>query len=988
MAIDTDILKTLESIEELLKGASVLSKSKPLSASQQKNQQSKKDRADKEVTKAFKAVAGSTKDTNDALLGLNKALNGLSGEVGRTTTGFGSLNAQIARFAQSLQPVEQPQPQAQAPAQQGTVDFTALQTQVTGLTTQFGALGGSLAAFNTRVNGVDFGGFSQGLNAAVTPLSAFLGAAAAASNMPNVGAQAAGLAAQFGNAGTRTQQVAAVLQNMRLPLMNVLQQMVHNFGTTALAGTGLGMLMDGLGDAVKKLTVDFFQLSRVGLGSYTNLYTLSKNAFLAGMSLKEYQEQIKENITVAARAGTLDNLDKISSAADSQLASMGIFGSEARALQMSLANSNTLMGVSQQNLTAAISGQVGVFDKLRKSTNMTAAEFGNLVKELGKQEQVQKELVGLAPQQRLARNQELLQIRTTGERLGLAADESKALADALIKQRGETVKSRFEQAGRVRQLAAFAGRGAEGERAAQIIMKGRAASAAELEELRTIAGSLDSATQSIYEQGSLGAQNVVDVLGDTLNGKAFGDLMKANRPAELADVAKVNQEAFGKHVDKFGQFVGEALKYVRGFNESVLPSVMTAIGGGLLVMFRGPISRVIASAVGGVSGAIGAGGAAATAAGGAAGGIGRVLSAPLQAMRGALSTLATPITAVTGHIAEMGRTFNTVRAAMGSGQAVLQTAKLGIAGMFSAGGAIGTALNGFLRFAGPLAAGISAVMELFTGELTKAMDPEGGIWSRIGGAAIAALSAVPQMIIDGLGFIFGDNFMKPIQSVFDTIKVGVMGAINGIARVLIGGVSFLTDLLPKDSGLRKMIDAAKDSLDKSLEANANTINELGGLFGSENRKTLKEIGEANEKAAADGAKKSDKAVAVVKASAAKFNNVQYGTAYQQADAIADAKALLGSPQVQTPKAVTPATVNTPETETPSKPAAAAAEPAQSTEMMSVLNMILQVLKDSLTEEQKQALLAEQLLARSRPSASFTPAEVTANRLLNQGYVAA
>ena len=1004
MDIDVEILKTLESIEDLLKGASVLAGGK-LSPSQTKSQQSQKQRADKEVTKGFRAIATASGELKDTLLGLNKSLTGLSAEVGRTESGFGSLNAQLNRFADSLRPIDQP-----TPTTTGGPTFVALQSQVDSLSSRFNGLGTSMGVFQTKLDSVSFAGLTQSANAASHPLNNLANSLHnGAEQMPRNNQVASDLMQNLQNLGGQTQNVNRGIQRMNLPWQTVMNRMMTKFNGAAVGAGAMSTAIESFAEVVKKLTVDFFSLSRVGMGSYSNLFELSKNALKAGMSLKEYSAMLKENISFAARAGSLENFDKVTSAADQQLRTMGIFGDEARALQAKLANSNTMMGVSQDKLTGTISSQISVFDQLRKSTNMTADEFADLVKTMSHSEQSQKELIGTHGAERLARQRELIQINTTGQRLGLAADESSKLAEALMKARGDTVKSRLEQAGRIRQMSAFAGMGGQGERAAQLYMKGRNRTSAEEEEMRQIAGSLDAMTQTMYDQGTFGTQNVIDVLGGELGNGGFGQLMQANRPAQLAEESgKVNQQAFGKHVDKFGQWVGQLIAWSHGFSESIMPSLLTGIGATLLTVFRGPISKVLTSAItrltgiGGATAAVeaGAGAAAGTTAvaEAAAGGVetASALTKAVGAMKGAVNWL----TGVPGMMrnaynavvlsSELSGPLNTVKFIFQEmGSSIAGGAQAGAAAVKSGGQAILGGLKAFAEGFAPAAMIIDGVMEAFTGKISEVMDPNGGIWGRIVGVTVAALEAVPGFIIDALSFVFGDNLMKPVQSIFDVIKTGVAGAINGFFRVTLGLVSYLTDLLPADSGLRKMIDAAKEGLDKSLENNANTINELGGFLGENGRKTMAEIAQQNEKTA----KSTDDSTKVVAAAQQKFNNVQYGAAVTQAQAVQDAKTLVGTPQVQQLSSVTPGTVNTPEA---SGPAQTRVDPAMeavgkltasNAELATLLNSILTVLQQSLTEEQKQAVLAQQLLEKSSTrTVAFTPAEFIASKLLQQGLI--
>ncbi len=400
-----------------------------------------------------------------------------------------------------------------------------------------------------------------------------------------------------------------------------------------LLGVATGALRSGVGlmlfekavstawHAAVVLADNFFKLASVGMGSTDALLSIGKAALTSGMSIEEYTKVLADNAELASRAGSIDNFNKLTSAADKQLAQLGVFGADARALQASLANSATLSGIPQQQLAAAVSTQIDTFDRLRKSVNMTSAEFADLVANVTNNVQSQKELVGLAPAERATRQAELVQIAATGRSLGLSAEASKRLTDALIAQRGETVKKRFESAGRVRQLAAMTGDAGAGEEAAQIIMKGRRASADELERLRQIAGNLDQSAQGLYENGNFGQQAALDTLDEALNGSAFKNVMEANRPAQLADEsAKLYNKDFGNHVGEFAQAVGQFRTILTGVSKSAfapLIGVVAGLAGGAFAKILGGNILSAFKSGGGIGGA-GAGGAQATAATGVA----------------------------------------------------------------------------------------------------------------------------------------------------------------------------------------------------------------------------------------------------------------------------------------------------------------------------------------------------------------------------------
>lgn len=684
----------------------------------------------------------------------------------------------------------------------------------------------------------------------------------------------------------------------QVPIKELIERLKSNFLNLGGAISFLGLSMDQLGEVVTRVTKDYFALAQVGMGSVDSLATLYKNALLSGMSLSEYTAVLKENTAVAARAGSLEEFDAITSAATSQLAVLGVFGAEAKALQATLANSATLMGVSQDKLSTTISNQISVFEKLRKTTNMTVDEFGALVKSVTESDQAQRELIGLAPEERNARIQQLMQLASVGRSLGLSAEASKKLTDAMLAQRAETVKSRFEAAGRVRQLAAFAGMGDQGERAAQIIMRGRNATDAEREELRVIAGRLDAATQSIYMAGGLGAQNVIDILSEQLGSTAFGKLMEANRPAELAEqsaqIAVKNNKDFGQHVGAFGEFVGKLFTFGAGVIKSPLGGILGGIAGAILFTFRGPI-------LGGLSKILSAGAASATTA-----------MKPLSMLKGVLGGFGT---------------------------------------------AVSKLLPVFIKLAGPLA----AIGEIITGKFRDALNPEGGVIAMIGGIVTSFLAAIPNLLLDAFSFIFGESLGDKIKNKFDIF----LSYMNLAVKDLLAGIlnlpkTVLGWLLPKDSGLVKMLDTARDALIDSATQNAAVVEQLM----SDGSLTLDKLASKN--------REKNKTIAQeAEVSAAKVQQAQ--------------QAMISQPSVNVPKSVTPpAPVNTDNAQVRQEKISTLTTP----ELVTLLESILQVMQRSLAAEELQVQLAERSLEQNRPKASFTPTEELNFRLMKprQGLV--
>jgi len=954
MATEDDALKSLQNIEKLLRSATALSGNKPNFSG--RTQQSQKERADREVRKAFKAVAASAGDLKDSFLGLTKGLVGLNNEVGTTTKSFGALNTQMAKFMSSLQPIAAPDGEPLP-----LVDNKELIKAI-------GLWGGeTVKAINNLGNLIKQQPVQQ-----AAPTSSFFGL----------------FRRQQAGAPAPMTPTPATPTPSTTPVASVIQRLVQNFGMAAAASGGLTYTFGKLIDAATQVTADFFELSRLGMGSIGYLKDLYIYAAKAGMSLEEYNAMLKSSITVASKAGTLENFNRIISAQDDVLASMGIFGKEARQFQANLAQSAASAGISIDDLTDATGAQIRMFDRLLKTTSLTADEFADMVSSVAKNTSAQRELVGLAPRQRVARMQELVQLQTIGTQFGMTAKASEELGNALIQMRQSTVKERIDQGAALLQLGAFTGNGAAAQRAYELNLKGRGKTKDEEAELTGLVQKLSSGAQGMYESasqsGQVGTQAVLDNLLENVNKGSLGELIKQGDKATLAkDAGAQNQEAFGKHVGEFGQAVGKLTAWAEGFKKSVGAPIIAAVGAGLMAAFRGPIIGLLSKAAGlGVSG--GASAASAT------GSMMTNLLTPLKSLQTGLGGL---FTGLKGWVAGVKDSYNI-------GKTVFNSRAIGslfgaVAGLWNAAAGLTrgfvTILSGVSNFVAsmaPLAAVTSGIFEAFTGELSQAMDPNGGIWSRVNGVITAALTSVPQMIIDALTWVFGDSFMKPIQSIFDVIKTGVTGAINLFARGLLGGISYLTDLLPDDSALKKMVDSAKSSLDASIEANANTVKALGGFEGTD-RKTLNEL----SKVQADNAKKvvdNTKVVTkTVQDSQAKFNNVMAANQLTSAGLIQDAKILAAQPQAQVQPAVQPVTVNKTEAQTPESTTPEAEKQtgnlSDNGEILNVLQALLQVMRDNLDAEKRQALNSDELLARlSRSTAGFQSPEEVANKLLKRG----
>jgi hypothetical protein len=927
--MDPDIIKLLQSVNKLVASIQALGGSGSSGgvgqAIRDKLKGTIQDRKDKSTAKTFQTITEDLKDNRKAVIGLSKSMMGLTKRVDKTSDSFSTLQTQMAKFGSML-----------------------------------GMSGG--------------GGGGRPNIPGMSPAPGSSGPAPGVMRAQNQ---------------TLLQQGQGVKQ--------VLGTMLQNVASTSAGLGGLATVITQVGSVLKTLGGQFFDLARIGFGSLGSLRELSIDAFKAGMSLKEYTKLIEENQAFAARTGSLEQFGKIISASDAQLAQMGVFGQEAKNLQASLAQSNTIMGVSTNGVADANARQIAVFDQLRKTTSMTAGEFANLVKTVAESDQTQREILSLGPQEKQARMAELLQITSTGQRLGLTAKASQDLAAAMIAQRKDTVKSRFEQAGRIQQLAAFAGQGEKGERAAQLLRKGRGASAAEAEELRGLLASIDKASEGIYQAGDFAQQNAIDQMGPD-NGQlgAAGEIMKASRAAtNTAEAgAATNNKDFGQHVDKFGQAVGNLTVFARGFEQSIGPAIASAIGGALLLAFKGPIVSLLGKALG-----LG---------GGASGGVMQGLGSAAKSLLSPLTTARTAIagfgTGVGGFFKNIMSVFSEFKVALGGGllgnvMGGVAGFSEGIVGILQGGWSLVKGIGGIVAAFGPAAGLFDSIVEAFTGEVSNALDPGGGVFARIGGMVTAFFSAIPNMIIGAIQYVFGgadgpmgeivgnlkNGFGQVASWMSASVKLFLASIVNGVGSLL---SVFLPDKSPLIMDMKKWGQQLSDSADKSFA----TFDKLA----DDHTQTLSTVSAANTKAA-ESTEKATKA-ATVKATAAQkqFDNVQYGATTTAAQVIEDAKTIMGSakeattilatPQVQNAPTIAPATVNTPDAQNAvDRLATQTTIGVNSTaDLAALLTQILATLNKTMNIEENHADLTAMLVDRSRPQATFTPAEVTARQLLHAG----
>ena len=354
------------------------------------------------------------------------------------------------------------------------------------------------------------------------------------------------------------------------------QKLGMKFGLLASASTTLYNALANIGGPIAE---DFFKLSARGMDASAQLLSLSKNAAMAGMSLQEYLSLMDDAAQVIVRSNSFDEFNNRLETSSKSLRALGVFGATARQLSSQMMISATSLGLPQAQFEGVMDQQVTLFKQLRASTLMLPEAFGDLLKTVSANENVQQELQGLAPKERAARYMQLVQLAALGSKMGLAAEQAKELANTMLAQRKASVEERFKAAGTVRMAAGMAGLGAqEAEELARFaqIKNVSALSAEQQQRYVQLAGRMEQGLQAMMNTGQIGSEYIAEQFQGMFPPQLrqmMETTAKAVSVTESGDVKNTKQ--FGVEVGKFGQAVGSFLESVSGLQKSRFWEIMT-----------------------------------------------------------------------------------------------------------------------------------------------------------------------------------------------------------------------------------------------------------------------------------------------------------------------------------------------------------------------------------------------------------------------------
>lgn len=384
----------------------------------------------------------------------------------------------------------------------------------------------------------------------------------------------------------------------------------------------VGFLASTVAHNATKVVEDMFEVTGArGFGTFESITTLYKNAAMAGMSLREYAQILDQNMGLVSRSTSFAEFDKQLDVGRESLAKFGVFGADATKLSATMASSAQTLGVPMKDLSGSMTGQMRVFEDLRKTTGLTADAFGELITQLRDSEVVQKELLGLAPRERAARFEQIAKTTSWGKQLGLSESAQRALTESILAQRKSTVKERFQQRGRLTQAFSLVGMSPDKIARVQALASKRNKTTEETQEYTRLLGEYSQRAEQLKQTGGPGMQFQIEAMDEKLGEAGLTQQLDAAGQVRAAEQSGTQQNQDpNKTLNVFEQTLGKMWTAIEGLAKN--PAVLAGIGlAGAALTFLASVAylRIQAGMIGeAVARSIGLGGAG----GGAGGGIG------------------------------------------------------------------------------------------------------------------------------------------------------------------------------------------------------------------------------------------------------------------------------------------------------------------------------------------------------------------------------
>jgi hypothetical protein len=649
---------------------------------------------------------------------------------------------------------------------------------------------------------------------------------------------------------------------------------------------------------VRTVGDDYFRLQARGISATQTLYDMYFAAAKAGLSLEEYAKLLDESGTVVSRSSSMEAFNKRLEYSTKALGELGVFGPAARQFSATMMTTATAVGIPQAAMNNVMDQQISAFTQLRKVTGITADGFMELTRGVMENEHVQAQLLGLAPRERVARQQQLIQTGILGRQLGMTAQQSQQLTEALLAQRGASVEDRFKAMGMARMAGAMTGmNAADTEELALLFMK-KNRTPDEDRRFLALGGQLEQRIQSMQGTNNLAIQYMMDQVISQMTALQRQQLESSGKARAAQESGPMINTDFGSQVGVFGQWVGHFATAVQGFQKSPLYQIIQAA----LPLLGGIATFMLLKKFG--KGAATAGGAGGDRAGilksamdmnsKLSGMLFKPFTLVLDAVKGIPSGLKSVGTGVSGFIDVISTAGGKLKTFIESG--ALRTAFTSLLqGIKNIGSAVASGGSGIVAYArnlmnisstfgkstavlsfaddvykvaaagfskvagvfkagGPLSFIFSAIEEAFTGEMASALGLGDGIFGRILGVVIGGFNGIftgitrlvdgaLNWLLEGLGIDFTVNTTKLVDMATSTLTDFFKRLISVIMKGIAWGLEKVGGLFgvspPFAKALKEKAATIDDSIIKSSELRQKMLETEGA--------TLRTIGKAEQK---------------------------------------------------------------------------------------------------------------------------------------------
>lgn len=496
---------------------------------------------------------------------------------------------------------------------------------------------------------------------------------------------------------------------------------------------------------------DMFQtLAARGYGAADSLVTLYKNSIKSGMSLQEYTKMMDDSMNVVSRSRSFDDFQKNLDDSNQQLLKFGIFGPEATEMSAAMQSATASFGVPMQDMGGAVNKQIAVFEKLRKTTNITSEGFTELIKSMRDDTNIQSELLGLNQQDRAARAADILQTTAYGNALNLTTQQQNQVADALKASRHTAIKQRFQQAGVISQTGAMTGQSDADTQELRGLSLMRIKTDEQNKRFLELDGNQLSVLQTMLQSGDAQTEANAQAMLDKRDSVGLGATDTAATTIALAkDAGPINNSDLNKQTGILTQNFMALSTQLEGLSKNPIASMVASGVGTLVSTMIGGV--VFAEVVGGRIGAVVARYLGVSSVGGAFRGRGGSMGPPRPSVEnGGIMGPSRPTS-------KMGRAWNATKRLGGSlaGEGSMAAESLSLLKMPGVGKMLGTLMRG-AGVVGTVASVGSSLFSFFGGptpEERAAKGEEGGDAGKIRGQDWGELSG--QIVGGGIGALLG-----------------------------------------------------------------------------------------------------------------------------------------------------------------------------------------------------------------------------------------